>query len=143
VDAWTVARSGDSARLTHRLSTVTVSAPPRPVPPEPPVVTPDPSPSDPTPPPPGPKPDLAITAMDTRTVTVTNRGDAASGAFNVTVIGWGVVRFTGLAPGESRQLTYYTGTSCGGDYRAVADSQQEVPESDEANNRLEYLGVVC
>lgn len=135
--------NGDRARLTYRLGTITVTAPPPPVPPEPPVVTPEPSPPDPTPPPPGPKPDLAITAMDTRTVTVTNRGDAAAGAFNVTVIGWGVVRFAGLAPGASQQLAFYTGTSCGGDYRGVADSQQEVPESDETNNRLEYLGVVC
>ena len=60
--------------------------------PRPPVTTPPPLPPDPTPPPPGPQPNLVITALDTRTVTVTNQGTAAAGAFNVTVVDWGVVR---------------------------------------------------
>jgi subtilase family serine protease len=107
------------------------------------VTTPPPLPPDTTPPPPGPKPDLVITALDTRTVTVMNRGDAAAGAFNVTVTNWGVVRSGGLAAGASATLVFYAGTNCGGDYRAYADSQNEVVEQDELNNTRENLGVVC
>ena len=138
--------NGDRARLTYRLSTLATVAPPLPAPAEPPVTTPPPLPPDPAPPPPGPpaaRPDLVITALDTRTVTVMNTGTAAAGAFNVTVVGWGVVRVPGLAAGASETVTFYTGTNCGGDYRAFADSQNEVAEDDELNNTRELLGVIC
>lgn len=135
--------NGDRARLTYRLSTLTAVAPPPPVPPAPPVTTPPPLPPDLTPPPPGPRPDLVITALDTRTVTVMNRGTAAAGAFNVTVVNWGMVRVPGLGAGESQALVFYSDTSCGGDYRAFADSQNEVLEQNELDNTREVLGVIC
>lgn len=135
--------NGDRARLTYRLSTLEVTPPPPPVPPEPPVVTPPPLPPDPTPPPPVPLPNLVITALDTRTATITNTGTAAAGPFNLTVTGWGVVRSGGLAAGASQPLNFYGGTNCGGDYRAFVDSQNEVVEQNEFDNARENLGVVC
>jgi hypothetical protein len=135
--------NGDRARLTYRLSTLAVVAPPPPVRPAPPVTTPPPLPPDTTPPPPGPKPNLVITALDTRTVTVMNTGAAAAGPFNVTVVDWGLVRAPGLAAGASTTLLFYNGTSCGGDYRAFADSQNEVVEVNELDNTRENLGVIC
>ena len=135
--------NGDRARLTYRLSTLNVVAPPPPVPPEPPVVTPPPLPPDTTPPPPGPGPNLVITALDTRTATVANTGTGPAGPFNLTVVNWGIVRVPGLAAGASQSVGYYAGTNCGGDYRAYADSQNEVVELNELDNTREILGVVC
>lgn len=88
-------------------------------------------------------PDLVITDLGIREATIRNQGTGAAGAFTFTVTGWGAVRVPGLAAGVSTTVRYYSGTSCGGDYRAMADSGLEVAESDETNNRRELLGVVC
>jgi hypothetical protein len=137
-------QNGDKARVTYRLSTILVTPPPPPAPRTPPPDTPPPNPPPTNPPPLGPKPDLVITAMDTRNVTVTNQGKATAGAFTVTVAGWGTVSFAaGLPAGGSTSGQYYFGTDCGGDYRALADSGQQVAESNEANNTLDYIGVIC
>ena len=37
----------------------------------------------------------------------------------------------------------YADPVCGGDYQGIADSGSEVPESDEANNTRDVVGVVC
>jgi hypothetical protein len=151
---------GARARLTYKLTTLTVDPPPplpgRPVPttpPREPVVDDPPPPADPPPPeedpppPPPAQPDLVITAMDTRFVTVKNQGGAAAAAFTVSVTypggSWGSVPISGLAAGDSVTVQYYSGTSCGGDYLGEADSGHAVAESNEDNNRLEYYGVIC
>jgi subtilase family serine protease len=92
----------------------------------------------------GPAPDLVVTNLDTRFVTVRNQGATAAGPFTVTVAGFGAARVAGgLPPGASATVQFYAGAACGGDYRAVADSAQEVSESVETNNGKELLGVVC
>ncbi len=129
--------NGDRARLTYRLSTITVRPPRPPVPtPPPPDPTPPPPPPPPTPTPPPPTgaPDLVITALGINQVTVKNQGTAAAGAFNVAVPGGGVIRINGLAAGASASSGYTTGTCFLTDYRATADSSNEVVESDETNN---------
>jgi hypothetical protein len=119
--------NGDKARLSYRLETLRVNPPPAPAPP----VT-------------GPAPDLVVTNLDTRFATVRNQGATAAAPFTVTVAGFGAARVAGgLPPGGSATVQFYAGSACGGDYRAVADSAQEVSESDEANNGRELLGVVC
>lgn len=53
------------------------------------------------------------------------------------------MRSKGLAPGASETLTFYTGSYCGGDYRAHVDSRNEVDEVNEQNNTKGLLGVIC
>lgn len=136
-------QNGDRAVLTYRLTTFSVRPPPLPAPSEPPAPTPEPDPPPPPPPAPGTSPDLVITDLGLRDATVRNQGTADAGAFTLTVSGWGSVRLPGLASGASATVQYYNGTGCGGDYRALVDSAQEVAESDETNNARELLGVVC
>ena len=133
--------NGDKARLTYRLTSFAVNPPPPPVPPPGPVTTPPPAPPG---PPGGPgSPDLVITAVGPSSVTVKNQGASAAGPFNVTITGRAVVRATaGLAAGASTTLGY-SDPFCGGDYHGIADSSSEVSETDESNNTLDSLGVVC
>lgn len=134
--------NGDRAWLTYRLSTITVRPPRDPVPPPPPPPTqPPPPPTQPPPPttpapppPPAGRPDLVITALGINQVTVKNQGTAAAGAFSVAVPGGGIVRIAGLAAGASMTAPYTTGNCNLADYRATADSRNEVAESNETNN---------
>lgn len=139
--------NGDRARLIYRLSTLTTVAPPLPAPAEPPAPPPPepppPPPPDPTPLPPVQLPNLVITHLDTRDVTVQNIGAAPAGPFRVTVTGWGEALFPGLAAGESQTRRYYSGSGCGGDYRAYADSGSAVAEANELDNTGELIGVIC
>lgn len=144
-------QNGDRAVLTYRLTTFSFTPPPLPAPSEPPAPTPTPTPQPPpgpdppAPPPPAPgtSPDLRITELGLRDATVQNQGTADVGAFTLTVAGWGSVRLPGLAAGASTTVQYYNGTVCGGDYRAIVDSGQEIAESDETNNAKELIGVIC
>jgi CARDB/PLAT/LH2 domain len=123
--------NGDKARATYRIGTFAVAPPPPPVPP--PDHTPPPT------PPPGPSgdADLIITKLTIGDVTVKNQGTAAAGPFTLTVYNGAAVRdsvvFPGLAAGASATLAYSSGT-CDGNWAAVADSSNVVPESNEANN---------
>lgn len=125
--------NGDKARLTYRISTFGVAAPPLPVPPRPDRAPPPP------PPPPGPPgaADLVVTRLTIGDVTVMNQGTAAAGPFTVTVYNGVAVRdavqFARLAAGASATMTYRSG-SCSGTWAAVADSANVVPESNEGNN---------
>jgi hypothetical protein len=136
--------NGDKARLTYRLSTfATIPSPPpppaAPLPPEPP------------PPPPvsGLAADLVISDLfsdfDGRKFTVKNQGDAAAGPFRVTIrsspTGDTHFEFTGLAPGESATRQYFR--PCGEFHRAVADSDNRVPESNESNNTRDSPNEIC
>ncbi len=129
--------NGDRAHLTYRISTIMVrpprppiTTPPAPPPPPPPA----PPPPPPTPPPPTGAPDLVITALGINQVTVENQGTAAAGSFDVAVPGGGRVRINGLAAGASVTSGYTTGTCFLAEYRATADSNNEVAESNETNN---------
>ena len=127
--------NGDKARITYRIGTFAVDPPPPPVPP--PNNNPPPPPP---PPPPGPTGDaeLIITHLTIGDVTVKNQGTTAAGPFNVTVYNGAAVRDTvrftaGLAAGASATMPYTSG-NCEGNWAAVADSLNEVPESNEDNN---------
>jgi CARDB protein/PLAT/LH2 domain-containing protein len=119
--------NGDKARVTYLLNSFAEQPPPPPVPP--------PQNNPPVTPPPGPPgdADLIITSLTTTNVTVKNQGTAAAGAFNVSITNRGTVRFAGLAAGASATMDY-TNTNCEAQYSAVADSLNEVPESNESNN---------
>jgi hypothetical protein len=123
--------NGDKARVTYRISTFGVDPPPPPVPP--------PNNEPPPPPPPGPtgNADLIVTNLLTNEVTVKNQGTAAAGAFTVTIYNGSAVRdsveFAGLAAGASATMSYDS-ASCEGNWAAVADSSNVVPESNEGNN---------
>ncbi len=122
--------NGEKGRIGYRLSTVRGTPPPAA-----PTPTPNPSPV---------KPDLVITAMDSREVTVTNQGDALSGAFSVTVNGYTPVRFgAGLPVGASETKRFNFSGDCGGVYRATADALNEVAETNEANNTRATENIVC
>jgi hypothetical protein len=140
--------NGDRARLTYRLSTLTVRPPKAPVtappPPPPPTPTPPPPTPDPTPPPPSGQPDLLITALGFNTVTVKNQGNAAAGAFNISLPGNGVVRINSLAAGASATATYNTATCSLPVFQAKADSSNEVAESNESNNTSGLtIPIIC
>lgn len=110
------------------------SSSPRPVPP--------PQNNPPVTPPPGPSgdADLIITSLTTTTVTVKNQGTVAAGPFTVDVTGRGTARFeSGLATGASGTMPYDPPGPCEGNWSAVADSLNEVPESDETNNTRNEL----
>jgi hypothetical protein len=123
--------NGDKARVTYRLSSITVNPPPPPVPP--------PNNNPPPPPPPGPSgdADLIVTRLTIGDFTVKNEGTAAAGAFYVRVYNGSSVRDTvlvpGLAAGASATMPYSSG-NCEGNWTAVADYTNVVPESNEANN---------
>jgi hypothetical protein len=123
--------NGDKARVTYRIGSFDSDPPPPPVPP--------PNNEPPPPPPPGPTgdADLIVTRLLINEVTVKNQGTAAAGPFTVTVYNGSTVRdsvpFAGLAPGASATMTYTSG-SCEGNWTAVADSGNVVPESNEGNN---------
>jgi hypothetical protein len=123
--------NGDRARVTYLLTSFASAPAPTPAPP-PPGPTPEPPPG-----PPGDA-DLIVTDLTRENVTVKNQG-AAAGPFTVTVYDGasvrGTARFAGLAAGASATLPYSpTGRACEGTWTAVADSANEVPESDETNN---------
>ena len=123
--------NGDKARLTYRLTSFASDPPPPPVPP--------PNNNPPPTPPPGPAgdADLIVTHLTIGDVTVKNQGTAAAGPFTVTVYNGSTprdsVQFAGLAAGASATMTYTSG-SCEGNWAAVADSGNVVPESNEDNN---------
>ncbi|HEX6582058.1 MAG TPA: CARDB domain-containing protein, partial [Thermoleophilaceae bacterium] len=82
--------------------------------------------------------ELIVTHLTIGDVTVKNQGTAAAGPFNVTVYNGAAVRDTvrftaGLAAGASATMPYTSG-NCEGNWAAVADSLNEVPESNEDNN---------
>jgi hypothetical protein len=121
-----------------------------PVPPPPPTPTPTPLPSttpvptaSPTPAPTTtPLPNLVISAASSTSVTVTNVGTAAAGAFTVTVSRRGStpVQLTvrGLEPGASATRTF----PCLSQPRtATADSFDAVVESDEGDNAREFTST--
>jgi len=124
--------NGDKARVTYLINTINVNPPPPPVPPPPPN-------QPPPPPPPGPSgdADLVVTHLTIGDFTVKNQGTAAAGAFYVRVYNGATVRDTvlvaGLAAGASLTMPYTSG-NCEGNWTAVADYTNVVPESNEANN---------
>ena len=121
---------------------------------------------------PEPQPDLAVTGIQVSppaplisetlaiTVTIENVGQAAAGAFDVTVFedytplacgdpnGWDFSRLDGgLAPGASAQVTFtHSGFGSAGMHTITsqADSACEIfPEDDEANNTLtQFVNVI-
>jgi hypothetical protein len=123
--------NGDKARVTYRIGSFASDPPPQPVPP--------PNNNPPPPPPPGPSgdADLVITRLTIGDFTVKNQGTAAAGAFYVRVYNGSSVRDTvlipGLAAGASATMSYSSG-NCEGNWTAVADYANVVPESNEANN---------
>ncbi|MFA9271982.1 MAG: CARDB domain-containing protein, partial [Baekduiaceae bacterium] len=138
--------NGDRARATWRLTPLVVrNAPPLPA--ASPTTNPEPTPDPTTQPTPG-GPDLVITEMTGGVVTVKNQGPVATGAFTVRVTDTnGTVRGTtridgGLAAGAETTVPY-SSPSCEVRYRAVADAQSEVAESDEANNTKDFFFTVC
>ena len=74
-----------------------------------------------------------------------NQGTAAAGPFTVTIYNGSAVRdsvgFAGLAAGASATMPYSSG-SCEGNWAAVADSSNVVPESNEGNNTRNNLDQV-
>jgi hypothetical protein len=80
---------------------------------------------------PFPQPDLVVSSVTGTRFTITNRGTAATGPFVVTVQGVGSFTFAGLAVGASATRT----VSCASIQRTITvDSQNQVAESNEANN---------
>lgn len=138
--------NGDRARATWRLTPLVIrNAPPLPAAST--TTNPEPRPDPTTQPTPG-GPDLVITEMTGGVVTVKNQGPVATGAFTVRVTDTnGMVRGTmriddGLAAGAETTVPY-SSPSCEVRYRAVADSESEVGESDETNNTKEFFFSVC
>jgi hypothetical protein len=134
--------NGDSARLTYRLSTFAVANPPPLPAPQP---LPEPPPPPPTDPPqPGPKPDLVITSFTDTEFTVKNQGAGAAGAFRVLVssspTGDSAFDFTGLAAGASATRSYSRPCES---RDVVADSANQVVETDETNNSARYEISFC
>lgn len=130
--------NGDKARVTYRIGSFASDPPPQPTTPP----GPDP-PAPPTGPPGGSgNADLIVTELTTTTVTVKNQGTDAAGPFNVTLTGEGTVRFTdGLAAGAS-EMRGIPSPNCFAPHHAVADSGNEVVESDETNNTKDIM-VIC
>jgi RNA polymerase sigma factor (sigma-70 family) len=80
---------------------------------------------------PFPQPDLVVSSVTGTGFTITNRGTAAAGVFIVSVQGVGTFTIRGLAAGASVTRT----VSCASIQRLVTvDAQQQVVESNEANN---------
>jgi RNA polymerase sigma factor (sigma-70 family) len=80
---------------------------------------------------PFPQPDLVVSSVTGTRFTITNRGGAAAGPFVVTVQGVGTLTFSGLAAGASVSRT----VTCASIQRTITvDSQNQVAESNEANN---------
>jgi RNA polymerase sigma factor (sigma-70 family) len=78
-----------------------------------------------------PQPDLVISSVSGTQFTITNRGNAAAGVFVVTVQGVGTFTIRVLAAGASVTRT----VSCASIQRTiVVDAQNQVAESNEANN---------
>ena len=135
--------NGDRARLSYRITTITVRPTPLPPPPDP-TPNPPPPPAPAPPPPSSGAPDLVITMLSLNQVTVKNQGTKAAGAFNVSVPGGGVVRITSLAAGASKTVSYTTGNCNLTSFTAKADSSNEVTESNEANNTSGLtVSVIC
>jgi subtilase family serine protease len=85
-----------------------------------------------------------ITALGFNTVTVKNQGNAAAGAFNISLPGNGVVRINSLAAGASATATYNTATCSLPVFQAKADSSNEVAESNESNNTSGLtIPIIC
>lgn len=101
------------------------------------------SPNCPQPPPPPPpnaaKPDLVISDFRIDEFTVTNQGAGAAGPFSVTLAGFDVFRFAGLASGASVRTTYPG--NCEAEHRATADPGLEVDESNESNNVATFITI--
>jgi hypothetical protein len=134
-------QNGEKGQFSLKLTTLPIIAPP-PLPADPaPTPTPTPTPTpDPTPAP-GTKPDLVITAFDSTSLTVKNRGGTAAGPFTVTADTYPALASPGLAPGASQ--TFGSGHGCAfGHHHAVVDPTDTVKESDEANNTAD-IDVIC
>jgi hypothetical protein len=137
--------NGDKARARWRISTITVDPPPPlpppdVAPPQPPAPPPDTAP--PPEPPPAAKPDLAITAFDGSSITVTNQGKGPAGGFTITVSPGGTtIAAGGLAAGASATYSW-TPTACV-QYTATADSSNAVTESNEGNNTAQWAPSIC
>lgn len=80
---------------------------------------------------PFPQPDLVVSSVTGTSFRITNRGDAAAGVFVVGVQGVGTFTIRGLAAGASVTRT----VTCSSIQRTITiDPQNQVAESDEANN---------
>lgn len=150
--------NGDRARVSWKLTPIVVHNPPplpaastpNPVPvPEPtPQPTPDPTPQPTPDPTPAGRPDLVITEMSAGMLTVKNQGPRAATAFTVRVVDTngtprGTTRVTdGLNPGAQTTVPF-SAPSCEVQYRATADADLEIAESDETNNTREFAFAFC
>ena len=122
---------------------VTVSPPPSTSPPPPTTTAPPPTTTAPPPtttaPPPTTTtapalPDLVVSRLSTTSFTVSNVGTAPAGAFEVTVTGAGAFTIENLDPGDSRTVRFGSPCRTLRSVTAVADSRNQVAESNERNN---------
>jgi subtilase family serine protease len=85
-----------------------------------------------------PLPDLVVSSLTGTSVTVTNVGGGAAGAFVIRVVPGGTFTVGGLAPGGSTTRTF----SCvEGAISAVADSGAQVAEASEGNNTASITNI--
>lgn len=115
---------GDVAKMTYKIETFDTFLP--------------------TPPPPPTSPDLTFTDFGPSGFTVKNIGTAASGAFTVQIINGSAQSFNyplaSLAPGAS--VTQGTSFGCVL-ITGTADYDNQVAESNEANNGASYAPSIC
>ncbi|MGE0025857.1 MAG: CARDB domain-containing protein [Thermoleophilia bacterium] len=125
----------DTAKLTWRLSTY-----------DPVLQTvrfPSPEAAPPPPPPPLP-PNLRITQLDLTGFTVANVGAGPAGPFLVSLSSGGGSRsIAGLAAGQSLRVDVPRSCFGLGEYKATADSLNQVAESDETDNVTALGPVIC
>ena len=113
------------------------------MPPTPPGQPPGPPP-EPPPPTPGQTPDLVISSFDGLQFTVKNQGVAAAGPFRVTLSSASLTTdydFPGLGVGASETRSY--SRPCEETRQARADSLNQVGESDESNNVVNFANSFC
>jgi len=92
---------------------------------------------------PTPRPDLTISSLTKDTVVVQNIGNAAAGSFVVTVTttaGPSSFQVPGLAPGASASFSFFCRA---GAVSALADSANQITESNETNNAAAITVVGC
>jgi subtilase family serine protease len=83
-----------------------------------------------------------ITAFDGSSVTVTNQGAGAAGAFNIAISPGGTtIAAGGLGPGASATYSWTPGGCVL--FTATADSSNAVAESNESNNTAEWAPSIC
>jgi hypothetical protein len=86
-------------------------------------------------------PDLIVSDLTAGTVTVSNVGTAAAGAFVVSIAGGPSFTFGGLAAGASATRTFAS-TCAAGTITATVDPDGQVAESSEGNNSRSAT-IVC